>query len=82
MNDQGQTLFLNTDLEIIIERLIRGKHKRPMVSRLNDAELRVFVRRSSASFSRLNDAELRVFVRRHWKERLPFYQQAKEVVTG
>ncbi len=63
MNSQGQTLFLNTDLEIIIERLIRGKHKRPVVSRLNDAELRVFVRR-------------------HWKERLPFYQQAKEVVTG
>ncbi len=63
MNSQGQTLFLHTDLEIIIERLIRGKHKRPVVSRLNDAELRVFVRR-------------------HWKERLPFYQQAKEVVTG
>lgn len=43
MNSQGHTIFLNTDLEIILERLIRGKHKRPMVSKLNDEEIRGFV---------------------------------------
>ncbi len=62
MNRQGQTLFLNTKLEVIVERLIRGKRKRPMVSGLNDEEIRAFVCR-------------------HWKERLPFYQQAKEVIV-
>lgn len=43
MNEQGHTLFLNTDMAIIIERLIRGKHKRPMVSALTDDEIRDFV---------------------------------------
>lgn len=43
MNVQGETLFLNTDVNTIVERLIRGKHKRPMVSKLNDDEIRDFV---------------------------------------
>lgn len=43
MNEQGHTVFLNTDTEVIVERLIRGKHKRPIVSRLNDNEIRDFV---------------------------------------
>lgn len=43
MNAQGQTIFLNTDIEVIVERLIRGKHKRPIVSKLNDEEVRDFV---------------------------------------
>lgn len=63
MNRQGKTLFLNTDIEVIVERLIRGKHRRPMVSRLQDGEIREFVCR-------------------HWKERLPFYRQAQEEITG
>lgn len=45
MNEQGRTIFLNTDQDIIVERLIRGKHKRPLVSRLNDEEIREFVYR-------------------------------------
>ncbi len=61
MNARGHTLFLNTDPEVIIERLIRGKQKRPMVSKLGDDEIRDFVYR-------------------HLEERLPYYQQAKEIV--
>jgi len=61
MNQQGQTIFLNTDLEVILERLSRGKHKRPVVSHLSDGEIREFVSR-------------------HLQERLPYYQQAKEVI--
>ena len=45
MNAQGITLFLNTDTDTIVERLIRGKHKRPIVSKLEDHELRDFVLR-------------------------------------
>ena len=43
MNAQGQTIFLNTDIDTIVERLIRGKHKRPIVSQLNDEDIREFV---------------------------------------
>lgn len=43
MNARGQTIFLNTDIDTIVGRLIRGKHKRPMVSQLNDDEIRDFV---------------------------------------
>ena len=43
MNEQGHTLFLDTDIDTITERLIRGKHKRPMVSHLADGEIRDFV---------------------------------------
>lgn len=43
MNSQGHTVFLNTDIDIIVERLIRGKHKRPIVSKLKDEEIRDFV---------------------------------------
>lgn len=43
MNSQGQTLFLNTDIEVIVERLIRGKQKRPIVSKLRDEEIYDFV---------------------------------------
>lgn len=43
MNRQGQTIFLNTPVDTIVKRLIRGKHKRPIVSRLRDEEIRDFV---------------------------------------
>ena len=45
MNAQGITLFLNTDTDTIVERLSRGKHKRPIVSKLEDHEIRDFVLR-------------------------------------
>lgn len=43
MNQKGRTIFLNTDIDIIVGRLIRGKHKRPMVSKLIDSDIRDFV---------------------------------------
>lgn len=43
MNSVGETIFLNTDVDTITERLIRGKHKRPLVKNLNDEEIRTFV---------------------------------------
>ena len=43
MNAQGHTIFMNTPVDTIVERLIRGKHKRPIVSKLNDDELYDFV---------------------------------------
>lgn len=61
MNDQGQTIFLNTNIDTIVERLIHGKHKRPIVSKLNDDEIRDFVCQ-------------------HLEERIPYYQQAKEII--
>ena len=61
MNGCGQTFFLNTDIDTIVERLIRGRYKRPIVKALKNEEIRDFVCQ-------------------HLKERLPFYQQAKEVL--
>lgn len=43
MNSQGQTLFLNTDIEVIVERLIHGKQKRPIVNKLKNEEIYDFV---------------------------------------
>ncbi|MCX4291716.1 MAG: shikimate kinase [Odoribacter sp.] len=43
MNRQGHTVFLDTPVDTIVERLIRGKHKRPIVSKLSDGEIRDFV---------------------------------------
>lgn len=48
MNALGHTLFLDTDVDVITERLIRGKCKRPIVSRLADDEIRDFVCRHLA----------------------------------
>lgn len=43
MNGQGHTIFLNPSVDTIVERLVRGKHKRPLVSKLDDGEIRDFV---------------------------------------
>lgn len=43
MNRQGHTIFLNTAVDTIVERLIRGKHRRPLVSKLSDMEIHDFV---------------------------------------
>ncbi len=43
MNEQGHTVFLNTDVDLIVGRLIKGKHKRPLISKLRDEEIRPFV---------------------------------------
>lgn len=43
MNRQGKTIFLNTDIDILVERLRRGKQKRPLVRNLEDEQLHDFV---------------------------------------
>ncbi|MCC8174119.1 MAG: shikimate kinase [Odoribacter sp.] len=43
MNEEGYTIFLDTDIDILVERLIKGKHKRPLLRDLNDEELREFI---------------------------------------
>lgn len=43
MNGKGHTIFLNTDIDTLTMRLIRGKYKRPVVSKLKDEEIREFV---------------------------------------
>lgn len=43
MNEQGETIFLNTDLETIIERLQKEGQRRPLLKGLNREEIRTFV---------------------------------------
>lgn len=43
MNRQGKTIFLDTDIDVIVSRLMKAKLRRPLISRLNDTELRLFV---------------------------------------
>ena len=43
MNRQGKTIFLNTDVDIIVERLLKAKFRRPLISRLNNNEVHAYV---------------------------------------
>ena len=43
MNRQGKTIFLNTDVDIIVERLLKAKFRRPLISRLNNNEVQAYV---------------------------------------
>ena len=43
MNKQGETIFLNTDIELIISRLENDRQKRPLISRLEKGEIREYV---------------------------------------
>lgn len=45
MNQQGHTIYLNPPVDVLVGRLIRGKHKRPLVSKMSDGEIRDFVTR-------------------------------------
>lgn len=45
MNQKGYTIFLNTDIHIITERLKIGKRKRPLIAHLSDDEIFDFVNR-------------------------------------
>ncbi|GHV64217.1 shikimate kinase [Bacteroidia bacterium] len=63
MNEQGHTIFVNADVDTIVGRLSKHKLKRPLLSKLNDTELRDFVVT-------------------HLTERMPYYQQAKEMIMN
>ena len=43
MNENGTTIWLEPELEETITRLKRGKHKRPLISHLDDEELNDYI---------------------------------------
>lgn len=43
MNQQGHTIFLDTDIDTIVARLDRERHCRPIVAHLNSHEIKEFV---------------------------------------
>lgn len=43
MNAHGTTVFLNADIEKLHTRLMRGRHKRPLIANKSDEELREFI---------------------------------------
>lgn len=43
MNSHGTTIFLNTSIDKLHTRLMRGRHKRPLIADKNDEELRSFI---------------------------------------
>ncbi len=43
MNGNGTTIWLQPDLDELVTRLKRGKHKRPLIAHLEDGELKTFV---------------------------------------
>lgn len=43
MNRSGTTLWINTGLDVIFERLTGEKHKRPLIKNLSDEQLRYFI---------------------------------------
>lgn len=43
MNENGTTIWLKPDVDELVVRLKRGKHKRPLIADLDDEELKVFI---------------------------------------
>lgn len=43
MNEHGTTVFLDTSLDKLHARLMRGRHKRPLIADKSDEELRQFI---------------------------------------
>ena len=43
MNEAGTTVYLDTSLDKLHTRLMRGRHKRPLIADKGDEELRVFI---------------------------------------
>lgn len=43
MNDHGITVFLDTSIDKLHSRLMRGRHKRPLIADKTDDELRQFI---------------------------------------
>ena len=48
MNNRGTTVFLNTPIERLHSRLMRGRYKRPLIADKNDEELMVFIKEALA----------------------------------
>ena len=49
MNQSGTTVWINTPLEILFDRLVKEKTKRPLIRELSDEQLRNFIGKKFAS---------------------------------
>lgn len=47
MNNKGVTVWLDTPFEILLGRLRQGKHNRPLLSKLNDEQLKAYIVKKS-----------------------------------
>jgi shikimate kinase len=43
MNQSGVTVWINTSSEILFDRLIKEKSKRPLIKKLNEEQLHAFI---------------------------------------
>ena len=48
MNSHGTTVFLNTPIDRLHSRLMRGRHKRPLIADKDDEELMTFIKEALA----------------------------------
>ena len=48
MNEHGTTVFLNTPIPRLHSRLMRGRHKRPLIADKSDEELMLFIEEALA----------------------------------
>jgi len=49
MNQSGTTVWINTPLDILFERLVKEKAKRPLIKELSDEQLQHFISKKFAS---------------------------------
>ena len=43
MKQQGKVVWLNTAVDILLERLLKQKHSRPLIKNISDADLKAFI---------------------------------------
>ncbi|MEO6314338.1 MAG: shikimate kinase [Chitinophagaceae bacterium] len=43
MKQQGKVVWLNTAVDILLERLLKQKHSRPLIKNISDSELKAFI---------------------------------------
>ena len=48
MHQSGTTVWINTPLEVLFERLVKEKDKRPLIKELSDEQLESFIRKKFA----------------------------------
>ena len=43
MRQQGIVVWLNTAVDILLERLLKQKHSRPLIKNISDSELKAYI---------------------------------------
>jgi len=43
MRQQGKVIWLNTSVDILLERLLKQKHSRPLIKNISDSELKSYI---------------------------------------